>query len=171
MSDQEHRPSGFRMLAGGPRHPGGPKRSRNLVKKVENEPENLPHGGNPMGGRSNKLIPNIRQVSEPVGDFFCGDNSNGHTWPKPCVFPARDDLKDIAEWLVKGADINATDRLSGYTPLHWAAIGGNKDMVELLPTSGLQQEFGCSRYRQPGSIFKRRAWPRKPCVGCLPILQ
>ena len=40
-------------------------------------------------------------------------------------------IKQIQSLIAKGADINAKSR-SDRTPLHWAALMGHKDVLELL---------------------------------------
>lgn len=47
----------------------------------------------------------------------------------------RGDLADVKRHLQRGADVNAKDE-GGRTPLHWAAYGANKDVVECLINSG-----------------------------------
>jgi ankyrin repeat protein len=49
------------------------------------------------------------------------------------------DRFEMAHWLVEqGADVNARDRFSQFTPLHWAALteSGNADLVSLLIKKG-----------------------------------
>lgn len=47
------------------------------------------------------------------------------------------DCKDIVELLLTGAvDINVRDKYAGWTPLHWAALGGQQSITELLLAKG-----------------------------------
>ncbi len=47
------------------------------------------------------------------------------------------DMPEVAELLVeRGADVNAKDPETGYTPLHWAASQGNTKVAETLIAKG-----------------------------------
>ena len=46
------------------------------------------------------------------------------------------DLSTVRSLLARGADPNARESLSGYTALHFAAVGGHLDVVRLLVESG-----------------------------------
>jgi ankyrin repeat protein len=45
-------------------------------------------------------------------------------------------LAEVRTLLARGADPNARELLSGYTALHFAAVGGHLDVVRLLVESG-----------------------------------
>jgi ankyrin repeat protein len=46
------------------------------------------------------------------------------------------DVAEVRGLLARGADPNARELLSGYTALHFAAVGGHLDVVRLLVESG-----------------------------------
>lgn len=53
------------------------------------------------------------------------------------VYAIVNDRKEIVELLtIKGADVNAKDEFSGWTPLHWAALLGQSETAELLISKG-----------------------------------
>ena len=45
-------------------------------------------------------------------------------------------LEEVQKLLKQGADIHAQDLKSGWTPLHWAALGGSRDVVAFLIEHG-----------------------------------
>jgi ankyrin repeat protein len=50
---------------------------------------------------------------------------------------ARDDIEVVKQHLAAGTDVNAKNKVGG-TPLHFAALEGRKEIVELLITKGAQ---------------------------------
>jgi ankyrin repeat protein len=48
------------------------------------------------------------------------------------------DLEKVKELITRGAEVNAKHGTSGGSPLHFAVLAGNKDMVELLIRSGAE---------------------------------
>ena len=48
---------------------------------------------------------------------------------------ARGDIEEVKQHLATGADVNAKNKVGG-TPLHFAALEGRKEIVELLIAKG-----------------------------------
>ncbi len=63
--------------------------------------------------------------------------------PEPSIHEAAagGNIKRVKQHLIEGVDVNAKYK-DGWTPLHMAAEGGHREIVDLLIAKGAVEDFG-----------------------------
>nr|KAJ3421647.1 hypothetical protein HK105_002854 [Polyrhizophydium stewartii] len=56
--------------------------------------------------------------------------------------------------IINGIDINARNRVNGWTPLHWACSRGNREMAELLIRHGARTDIANHKNQTPAELAK-----------------
>lgn len=65
------------------------------------------------------------------------------------------DVAKVKILLKKGVNINAANRMNGWTPLHWAAKRGHKSLVELLLKEGAEKNCKTKKGETPYALASK----------------
>jgi ankyrin repeat protein len=58
----------------------------------------------------------------------------------------KNNVSEVKTLVMTGADINSSD-IFGYTPLHWAAMKGASEAIEVLIAAGANKDKPCLNYK------------------------